>query len=108
MLRMLRPKAMTYYCSECVVNWWPYQALGGSCPRCGGGTHRRQEPASHDADTLFRQAREASALTANQRDFEDYYAAREARRTVEQPTEAIDTLEVWWSLENAPAERDAA
>src|SRR3954453_17814086 len=48
---------MTYYCSECVVNWWPYQATAGCCPRWGGGTSRRQEPASDDADDLFSAAR---------------------------------------------------
>jgi hypothetical protein len=68
---------MSYYCSECVVNWWPYQTDDGCCPTCGGGTIRRQEPASDDAETLFRAVR----LEAEKRDlharFEIYYAERE-------------------------------
>jgi hypothetical protein len=36
---------MSYYCSQCVVNWWPGQTDGGQCPTCGGGTVRSQEPA---------------------------------------------------------------
>jgi hypothetical protein len=39
---------MSYYCSECVVNWWPDQTDHGQCPTCGGGTVRRQEPSSED------------------------------------------------------------
>ena len=33
---------MSYYCSECVVDWTPNQT-DGACPTCGGGTLRRQE-----------------------------------------------------------------
>jgi hypothetical protein len=40
---------MSYYCSECVVNWRPAQTDGGQCPACGGGTVRSQEPAADDA-----------------------------------------------------------
>jgi len=68
---------MSYYCSECVVNWWPYQAKGGCCPRCGGGTVRRQEPASDDADAQFALARAAAARRERYAAFEAYYAARE-------------------------------
>lgn len=68
---------MTYYCSECVVNWWPYMAKDGCCPLCGGGTSRRQEPASSDAEELYRVAR----AQADRRDayarFEAYYEQRE-------------------------------
>jgi hypothetical protein len=71
---------MTYYCSNCVVNWWPYQATAGCCPLCGSGTSRRQEPASDDADALHRKAR----ADADRRDrfarFEAYYAEREEHR----------------------------
>jgi len=35
---------MSYYCSECVVDW-PDQTDGEHCPTCGGGTIRR-EPTS--------------------------------------------------------------
>jgi len=34
---------MSYYCSECVVNWSPYQTDQGQCPTCGGGVRRSQE-----------------------------------------------------------------
>lgn len=68
---------MSYYCSECVVNWWPYQAKGGCCPRCGGGTVRRQEPASDDADAQFALARQEAERRERHAAFEAYYAARE-------------------------------
>lgn len=71
---------VTYYCGECVVNWWPYQAVEGCCPMCGGGTQRRlHEAVSPEADGLMRKraAREKSEFTHRQ--FEDFYAAREAR-----------------------------
>jgi hypothetical protein len=71
---------MSYYCSECVVNWWPYQAKDGCCPRCGGGTVRRQEPASDDADPLFAKAREEAARRDRHAAFEAYYAKREQQR----------------------------
>jgi hypothetical protein len=44
---------MSYYCSECVVNWWPDQIDGGHCPTCGGGIVRTKEPAV-EAATLSR------------------------------------------------------
>ena len=68
---------MTYYCSECVVNWWPFQAKDGCCPRCGGGTVRRQEPASADADELFALARQETERRERHAAFEAYYAARD-------------------------------
>jgi hypothetical protein len=70
---------MTYYCSECVVNWWPYQARDGCCPCCGGGTSRRQEPASDDADQRFVRARAEAERRARYEAFEAYYAEREQR-----------------------------
>jgi hypothetical protein len=68
---------MSYYCSECVVNWWPYQAKAGCCPRCGGGTLRRQEPASDDADARFALARQEAERLERHAAFEAYYAERE-------------------------------
>ena len=68
---------MSYYCSECVVNWWPYQAKGGCCPRCGGGTMRRQEPASDDADAQFAHARREAERRERHAAFERFYAERE-------------------------------
>lgn len=38
---------MSYYCSECVVDW-PDQTDGEQCPTCGGGTVRRDEPTTGD------------------------------------------------------------
>jgi hypothetical protein len=71
---------MSYYCSECVVNWWPYQTNQGCCPTCGGGTVRKREPASDDADPLYRSARaEVDKRDAYAR-FELYYAEREQER----------------------------
>lgn len=45
---------MTYYCSECVMNWNPYQCPQGCCPECGSGTYREHEPASVDAEERFK------------------------------------------------------
>lgn len=70
-------RAMSCYCSECVVNWWPFQAKGGCCPRCGGGTVCRQEPASDEVDELFAVARRAAERRERQAAFEAYYAQRE-------------------------------
>jgi hypothetical protein len=71
--------AMSYYCSECVVNWWPYQAKDGCCPCCGGGTVRRQERASDDADAMFAFARQEAERRERHAAFEAYYQAREQR-----------------------------
>ncbi|HEX7259385.1 MAG TPA: hypothetical protein VF272_00445 [Candidatus Saccharimonadia bacterium] len=68
---------MTYYCSECVANWWPYMAKDGCCPQCGGGTSRRQEPASDDVDELYRAASAETAKRDAYARFEAYYAERE-------------------------------
>jgi hypothetical protein len=54
---------MSYYCSECVVNWWPGQTDGGQCPTCGGGTVRSQEPAS-DADVSPLELAETAHMAA--------------------------------------------
>jgi hypothetical protein len=71
---------MSYFCSECLVNWWPYQAKGGCCPRCGGGTRLRQEPASDDAEPQFVIARIEAARRERCDAFEAYYAQREQHR----------------------------
>lgn len=68
---------MSYYCSVCVVNWWPYQAKGGCCPVCGGGTVRRQERASDDADRCFAAARAEAERRERYAAFEAYYAEHE-------------------------------
>ncbi len=71
---------VSYFCSQCLVNWWPYQAKGGCCPRCGGGTSFRQEPASDDAEPLFVIARVEAAHRERCAAFEAYYAEREQHR----------------------------
>ncbi len=73
---------MTYYCSECVVNWWPYQTTNGCCPTCGGGTVRRNEPASDEADQLHRGAKAEAERRDRHARFEAYYAEREQQRDV--------------------------
>ena len=72
---------MTFWCSECLIFWWPYQAkeFGGACPKCGGGTRARQEPGSLDAEALFKEAlaarRERDEARSREVAFEEYYAA---------------------------------
>lgn len=68
---------MSYHCSECLVSWWPYQAKGGCCPGCGGGTSFRQERADDDAQPLYQIACVESARRERCQAFEAYYAARE-------------------------------
>ena len=62
------------------MNWWPYQTDRGCCPGCGGGTVFRQEPASEQADTLYRQAHAEALKRDTYARFEQYYAERERRR----------------------------
>jgi hypothetical protein len=71
---------MTYYCSECVMNWWPYQCTDGRCPECGGGTKRSRDPVSEDADVRHRAVLAAAIKRDRYERFEAYYAAREAQR----------------------------
>jgi hypothetical protein len=40
---------MSFYCSECVVNWPPDGTDNGHCPTCGAGTVRSEEAAGDDA-----------------------------------------------------------
>lgn len=68
---------MTYYCSECVMNWHPFHCTDGACPECGGGTKRSYDPASHDADARHRKALAAAIKRDSYARFEAYYAARE-------------------------------
>ncbi len=74
---------MTYYCSECVINWWPYQCAAGCCPECGGGTTRKQEPADADADVRFKAAMRARVERErsehNHKLFADFCARRDAQ-----------------------------
>ena len=89
---------ISYHCGECAVNWWPYQATD-SCPRCGGGTVRRQEPASDDANALFELARIEVESHKKHEAFEAFYAEREANR---QDTDEIDSAAVVRALEQQP------
>ena len=43
---------MSYYCSECVVDWSPGETDRGDCPTCGGGTVPRQERVSDGVSPL--------------------------------------------------------
>jgi uncharacterized Zn finger protein (UPF0148 family) len=68
---------MTHHCSECVVNWFPYQTDHGHCPTCGTGIVRSDEPASEDVDTLYRIARDEARKRDLYARFERYCAERE-------------------------------
>lgn len=70
---------MSYYCSECLVNWWPHQTDHGHCPACGWATVRRHEPPSEDADTLYRLACDEATSRDAYAHFERYYAEPERR-----------------------------
>lgn len=69
---------MTFYCPECLENWYASQAHLGVCPDCGTGTRMVQEPAGREA---VRRWLGAVAGT--------------------QPTEPVDSLELWWLLPSA-------
>jgi hypothetical protein len=43
---------MSYYCSDCLVNWWPYQTVTGAALRVAGRPSKVKNP-SVDADTLY-------------------------------------------------------
>lgn len=45
---------LSYYCPECMVNWAPYQAGGGQCPYCHGGTRRVNQPATKGIAELYK------------------------------------------------------
>ena len=71
---------MTYYCSTCVANWFPYMCNSGACPACGGGTKRTlTEPASIDAVPRFNAARAATASRERHQRFEAFYEDREVK-----------------------------
>ena len=65
---------MSYHCSACEVNWRPRQADHGRCPMCGRGTVCTEEPASDDADLLYRIARAEADNRDAYAHFERYYA----------------------------------
>lgn len=79
---------MTWHCSVCDVNWFPYQTVkdgkGGTCPVCGGGVRRVNEPGSLDADHRYKAAvaRKAERERSEKlrREFEEFYAERERER----------------------------
>jgi hypothetical protein len=68
---------MTYYCSECVMNWHPFHCTGGACPECGGGTRRSHDPVSPDAEARHQLALAAAIKRDRYARFEAYYAERE-------------------------------
>jgi hypothetical protein len=79
---------MTYFCTNCVTSWAPYQALGGVCPRCKTGTERRNEPISEGADEMFRTVKDlelqAQESEQRHRDFEVAYKEWDAAHSHEE------------------------
>jgi hypothetical protein len=71
---------MTFHCTTCEVNWWPYQTLRGQCLRCGGGTRMTQEAPSAHVHTLYREACDARHRLERRERFEEYYLRRELAR----------------------------
>jgi len=71
---------MSHHCAECRVSWWPHQIDHGHCPTCGGRTVGWAEPASEDADTLYRIARDEAASRDVYAHFDLYYANRGQER----------------------------
>ena len=70
---------MSHHCSACLVNWSPHQTDHGHCPSCGAHTVGRHEPASEDADTLYRIARDEAASRDAYAHFDLYYVEQERR-----------------------------
>lgn len=65
---------MTYYCTECAVEWYPYMAKNGVCPSCGSGTRRH----NHGLPTtglveLYNATSVERARLDNLDNFETYY-----------------------------------
>ena len=54
---------MSYYCSECVVSWWPYQTDDGLCPTCGS-TVGTQAQDGHDAGVSQLELAETAHMAA--------------------------------------------
>jgi hypothetical protein len=71
---------VSYCCSACEVNWWPHQADHGRCPMCGRGSVCTEEPASEDADLLYRIARAEAQKRDIYANFDRYYVGREDDR----------------------------
>lgn len=69
------------YCSECVINWSPHHTRGeGTCPGCGSGTVRRQEPISDEAEAMYKEVIAQEVKQHKYEMFEEFYAKREAER----------------------------
>lgn len=69
---------MTYYCPDCVVEWYPYMCPQGVCEQCGGGTRRHNRGhATPGVVELHKQAREQRERLDRADRFELYYEARE-------------------------------
>jgi hypothetical protein len=71
---------MTYHCTQCVVNWWPFQTHRGTCLRCGGGTKRTQDPPSPNVTDLYREVMSDRYRVERNERFETYYFERELAR----------------------------
>lgn len=89
---------MTWQCTRCDVNWWPYQCKEGknyACPECGGGLRPVHVPGSLDADARYKAA-QARRLDRERSEnvhaeFERFYARRE-RQALEATLEEIRAL----------------
>jgi hypothetical protein len=71
---------VSYCCSSCEVSWWPHHTDHERCPMCGGGTIRTDEPASDDADLLYRIARAEAEKRDVYAHFDRYHTGRERDR----------------------------
>jgi hypothetical protein len=66
---------MSYRCAACEVNWGCHQVDHGRCPMCGAVSLRTEQPASDDADLLYRIARAEAQKREVYANFDRYYAA---------------------------------
>lgn len=75
---------MTYRCTRCNVNWWPYMTNAGACVLCGGGTFRTGASATTGCGELraakLELQRVQEARQKLHEDFERYYADRAAEQ----------------------------
>lgn len=70
---------MSYWCSECLIAWYPYQATQGLCPICSSGTARRPDPPSSDNYVHFELVKIERARRDRLESFKRYCAERESQ-----------------------------
>jgi hypothetical protein len=66
---------MSHHCAACEVNWSSHQADHGRCPMCGADSICTEQPASDDADLLYRIARADAQRRDVYANFDRYSAA---------------------------------